>query len=98
MSVRIIGFLLMSILTVSCVVDERKVITNEKEQETLYILPDGTMMFKGRIISKEDVVIYDAAQRGERAAVKLIIPLHPDPYRDNITVERKEIDVAVDRK
>ena len=59
MSVRIIGFLLVSILTVSCVVDERKVVTNEKEQETLYILPDGTLMLKGRIINKEDVVIYD---------------------------------------
>ncbi len=97
MSARIIVFLLMSILTVSCVVNDRKLVTNERE-ETLYILPDGTMMFKGRILKKEDVVIYDAAQRGERAAVKLIIPLHADAYRDNITVERKEIDVAVERK
>jgi hypothetical protein len=98
MPVRIIVFLLMCILTASCAVDDRKVVTNEKEQETLFILPDGTMMFNGRIINKEDVVIYDAAQRGERAAVRLIIPLHPDAYRDTITVERKEIDVAVERK
>ena len=98
MPVRIIVFLLMSILTASCAVDDKKVVTNLKEQEVLYILPDGTMMFKGRIMNNQDVVIYDAAQRGERAAIKLIIPLHPDAYRDNITVERKEIDVAVERK
>lgn len=98
MSARIIVFLLVSILTISCAVDERKVVTNDKEQDILYILPDGAMMFKGRIMNKEDVVVYDGAQRGERAAVKLIIPLHPDAYRDNITVERKELDVAVERK
>jgi len=98
MPVRIIGFLLISILTVSCVVDDRKLVTNEKEPDILYILPDGSMVFRGRIMNKQDVVIYDAAQRGERAAIKIILPLHPDAYRDNITVERKEIDVAVERK
>lgn len=98
MLIRTMVFLLMGALTISCVMDEREEVINEKEQEALYILPDGTMMFKGRIMNKNDVVIYDAAQRGERAAIKLIIPLHPDAYRDNLTVERKEIDVAVERK
>ena len=96
MSIRIIFVLLLSLLTVSCAVDEKPVVS--KEKDVLYILPDGSMMFKGRLIDKEDIVIYDAAQRGERAAIKLTHPLHPDAYRDNISVERGEIDVAVERK
>jgi hypothetical protein len=96
MQVRIIVYILLSILMMSCAVDKKQ--AEEKEQETLFILPDGTLMFNGRILNKEDVVIYDAAQSGERAAVKLMMPLHPDAYRDNITVDRKEVDVTVERK
>jgi hypothetical protein len=98
MSVRIIILLLTSLLTLSCAVNEKPVASKERDKDILYVLPDGSMMFKGRLVNKDDVVIYDAAQRGERAAIKLIIPLHPDAYRDNINVERQEIDVAVERK
>ena len=44
-------------------------------------------------MNKEDVVIYRDGRGGERAAVKLYIPRHPDVFRDTIAVER--IDVPV---
>lgn len=98
MSIRIIVLLLASLLTLSCAVAEKPVVSKEKGKDILYILPDGSMMFKGRLINEKDVVIYDAKQRGERAAIKIILPLHSDAYRDNISVERQEVDVVVERK
>ena len=98
MSTRIIILLLASLLSLSCAVAEKPVVLKEKQKDILYVLPDGSMMFKGRLVDKDDVVIYDAAQKGERAAIKIMLPLHPDAYRDNISVERGEIDVEVERK
>ncbi len=98
MSMRIIILLLASLLSLSCAVAEKPAVSKGKGKDILYVLPDGSMMFKGRRVDKGDIVIYDAAQRGERAAIKLKHPLHPDAYRDNINVERQEVDVAVERK
>jgi len=98
MTTRIIIFLLASFLIASCATAKKPVRAGEKEQEILYIYPDGKMEFKGRIKNKEDVVIYEDGRGGERAAVKLIIPHRSDVYRDTITVERKEIDVPVVRE
>jgi hypothetical protein len=98
MATRIIIILLVGLLIASCATAKKPVMAGEKEQEILYIYPDGVMEFKGRIMNEEDVVVYRDGNRGERAGVKLMIPLHPDAYRDNITVERKEIDVPVVRK
>jgi len=66
-----------------------------KEQEIFYIYPDGVMEFRGRIMNREDVVIYEDGRGGELAAVKLSVPRKPDFYRSNIIVVRKEIDVSV---
>ncbi len=98
MTTRIIIFLFTSLLITSCATANKPVSTGEKEQEILYIYPDGTMVFEGRIRNKENVVIYKDGRGGERAAIKLIIPRHPDVYRDTIVVERKEIDVPVVRE
>ena len=98
MKTRISILLLTCLLLASCAGTEKPVKTGEKEREVLYVYPDGTMQFKGRTMDKDDVVIYKDGRGGERAAVKLIIPLHPDVYRDTITVERKEIDVPVVRE
>jgi hypothetical protein len=98
MIMRIIALCIISFILCSCSVNEKTDVTTENERDVLYILPNGTMKYKGRVINNEDVVIYDAARRGERAAIKIILPLHPDAYRDNISVERKVIDVAVERK
>lgn len=67
----------------------------EKEQDIFYIYPDGIMEFKGRIMNKKDVVIYEDGRGGEFAAVKLNVPRHSDFYRANIIVVRNEIDVPV---
>ncbi len=105
MTTRIIIFLLASLLIASCATAKKPVRTGEKEQEIFYIYPDGTMEFKGRIKNKEDVVIYEDGHRGERAAIKIIVPLnryqkqrYSDFYRNNIIVERIEIDVPVVRE
>ena len=105
MTTRITIFLFTSLLIASCATANKPVSTSEKEQEVFYIYPDGTMEFRGRIKNKEDVVIYEDGYGGERAAVKILVPLnryqkkpHTEYYRDNITVERIEIDVPVVRE
>lgn len=98
MTKRIILFLFVGLLIGSCAIKKEPALTSFKKPEVLYIYPDGTMKFKGRILKDEDVVIYDAGSKGERAGVKLIIPLHPDVYRDSVTVERVEVVVPVVRK
>ncbi len=56
------------------------------------------MVFRGRIMHEDEVIIYEDGRGGERAAVKVYIPFKEDIYRDTITVEREEIDVIVERK
>jgi len=97
MTKRTIIFLLASVLMASCATSNQPVA--EKEQDILHIYPDGKMVFNGRIMNEEDVVIYDDGYGGERAAVKLLVPLsryqsqpYSEFYRDTIIVERKEID------
>ena len=58
--------------------------------EKLVIHPDGSMVFRDRPISGNDVVIYRDGYGGEKAAVRIRMePLHPDFFRDTIIVERK---------
>ena len=67
----------------------------DKESEILTVYDDGTMEFRGRPINEEEVVIYPDGSGGERAAVRLRVPLKLDSlqreyyYRDTIKVERK---------
>ena len=96
MTIRMTLFLLASVLMTSCATSQQSIAVGEKEQEYLNIYPDGTMMFNGRIMNEEDVVIYEDGRGGERAAVKLVIPRRSDAYRDTIIVERKVIDVLVE--
>ena len=98
MAARIALFYLLGILLVSCATDQKTVSSKEKEEEVLYILPDGRMEFKGRLIDEKDVVVYKDGRGGERAAIKIMMPLHSDAYRDTIEVERVEVDVPVARK
>lgn len=96
MTFRKIIILLACINFFSCTRIENPVSTGAKEPEILYIYPDGRYEFQGRTMNEEDVVIYKDGRGGERAAVKLLIPRHPDVYRDTITVER--IDVPVEHR
>lgn len=66
------------------------------KEEVLVVYPDGTMMLNGRIMDKEDVAIYPDGFGGERALVRVMVPLHPDFFRDTIPVER--IEVKVERR
>lgn len=55
----------------------------------LYIYNDGTMKLNDRSVDPSNVVIYPDGFGGEKAALKMRVPLHPDYYRDTIVVERK---------
>lgn len=90
----LIIFSLLIVLSCSSIQPEADV--REKKKEVLVIYPDGTMMLNGRIMNKQDVVIYSDGRGGERAAVRVFVPIHPDFFRDTIPVERK--DVAVERR
>lgn len=96
MTFRKIIILLACINFFSCTSIDKPVSPGAKEPEVLYIYPDGRYEFQGRAMNEEDVVIYKDGRGGERAAVKLFIPRHPDVYRDTITVER--IDVPVEHR
>ena len=63
-----------------------------KTPEKLVIHPDGSMVFRNRPISENDVVIYEDGFGGEKAAVRIRMePLHPDFFRDTIVVERRTL-------
>ena len=66
-----------------------------KAPETLTIYNDGSIEYKGRFVNKNDVVIYPDGFGGERAAVKVRVPLHPDFYRDTIHVRRVDSEVEI---
>jgi len=67
----------------------------QKEPEILTVRSDGTMVFNQRTLNKEDVVIYPDGFGGERAAIKVYVPLKPDFYRNTIRVQREGTDTAV---
>jgi len=62
----------------------------DKKVDKLFVYSDGSMMFNDRFVSVKNVVIYPDGFGGERAAVKMIVPLHPDFYRDSIRVVRTD--------
>jgi hypothetical protein len=57
-------------------------------RETLFVYEDGRMEFNSRYVDSKDVVIYADGRGGERAAIKVRVPIHSDFYRDSILVVR----------
>lgn len=96
LSVMIIRLLLVFVVIftlASCSTIETAFAPREKKKEVLVIYPDGTMKLNGRTMNKEDVVIYPDGHGGERAAVRVLVPIHPSFFRDTIPVERKDVEV-----
>ncbi len=60
-----------------------------RNPQVLTVQNDGTMVMNNRTLNEKDVVIYPDGFGGERAAVKVRVPLKPDFYRDSIRVERE---------
>ena len=78
------------ILTTACtsMPIANNVVKPDESHETLFVYEDGRMEFNSRYMNSEDVVIYADGRGGERAAVKVRVPLHSDFYRDSIIVVR----------
>lgn len=66
------------------------VVESEKSRETLYVYEDGQMKLDSRYVDSKDVVIYSDGRGGEKAAVKVRVPIHAPFYRDSIIVVRVE--------
>ena len=101
MKIRFLLTITVILLSVSCSTTDINHPDREKKG-ILFIYPDGSMMFNGRLMNKEDVVIYPDGYGGERAGIRVFVPLHPDYFRDTIPVERKDVkvetrDVQVER-
>ena len=97
MPARILMLLACVLITVACSTDRTTAVKpHVKKKEVLVIYADGTMKLNDRIMNAKDVVIYPDGYGGERAAVRVFVPLHPDFFRDTIPVDR--IDVPVERR
>lgn len=90
---RVLLTLACILIIASCTTGQSISNPGEKKKEVLVVYPDGTMMLNGRIMNEEDVVIYPDGYGGERAAVRVFVPIHPDFFRDTIPVERKDVEV-----
>jgi hypothetical protein len=66
------------------------IVESPTTHETLYVYEDGQMKLNSRYIDSRDVVIYSDGLGGEKAAVKVRVPIHSDFYRDSIKVVRVE--------
>lgn len=84
--------LLCSVLVFTSACNGASIMNNEINQssskETLYVYEDGKMRLDSKYVDKKDVVIYSDGQGGEKAAVKVRVPIHSDFYRDSIIVVR----------
>jgi hypothetical protein len=66
--------------------------------EILTVFPNGSMRLMGRLVPKEDVIIYPDGFGGEKAAIKVRLePLHPAFYRDSIIVKRLDNSRVADK-
>ena len=86
----LISFLVVILSSTACTSTSTisNVVESTEPENTLLVYEDGRMEFNSRFINQDDVVIYDAGKRGERAAIKVRVPIHADFYRDSIIVIR----------
>ena len=77
-----------------------EIVDSSVSDDRLIVYADGRMKFKSRFVNEDDVVIYLDGRGGERAAIKMRVPLHPDFYRDSILVVRvvNKLDEAISQR
>ena len=82
--------MLLSVLVLTgCALEPQITEAASKNPQILTVQNDGTMVMNNRTLNEKDVIIYSDGFGGERAAVKVRVPLKPDFYRDSIRVERE---------
>lgn len=86
----LIAFLVVILINTACKSTSMKhgFIESPESRNTLLVYEDGRMEFNSRFVNDDDVVIYDDGRGGERAAIKVRVPIHSDFYRDSIVVVR----------
>ncbi len=83
----LITFLAFILFSTACT-STYNVVESSEPDNTLLVYEDGRMEFNSRFLNDDEVVIYNDGRGGERAAIKVRVPIHSDFYRDSITVVR----------
>lgn len=84
----LISFLAVILSSTACTSTISNVVESSEPDNTLLVYEDGRMEFNSRFINDDEVVIYNDGRGGERAAIKVRVPIHSDFYRDSIIVVR----------
>jgi hypothetical protein len=60
------------------------------QKKVLTVRADGKMVYRDRLVSPDDVILYEDGRGGLRAAVRVRTePLRPDFFADGIVVEHR---------
>ena len=84
----LISFLAVILSSAACTSTINNVVESSAPDNTLLVYEDGRMEFNSRFVNEDEVVIYNDGRGGERAAIKVRVPIHSDFYRDSIVVVR----------
>jgi len=86
--ISVITYLLF--LNTACTTNSKDTVLVESAEshEILYVYDDGRMQLNSRFVDAKDVVIYSDGRGGEKAAIKVRVPIHADFYRNSIIVVR----------
>ena len=84
----LISFLAVILSSTACTSTINNVVESSAPDNTLLVYEDGRMEFNSRFVNEDEVVIYNDGRGGERAAIKVRVPIHSDFYRDSIVVVR----------
>jgi len=80
--------LIVILSSTACTSTMNHVAETSESDNTLLVYEDGRMEFNSRFVNEDEIVIYNDGRGGERAAIKVRVPLHSDFYRDSIIVVR----------
>ena len=64
--------------------------TSPPQKKVLTVHADGKMLYRDRLVSPDDVIMYEDGRGGLRAAVRVRTePVRPDFFADGIVVEHR---------